>query len=325
MFTVRQKYLSPRKYIRECKRIAPMLFGPFINAWEKGQINHYGCQPSEHQPIFIIGAPRTGSTILYQALTNLYEVLYVDNLTCRFYMNFFFGFWLSNKIFGNKPNNNYQSDYGNTSKYGLHAPSECGNFWYRWLPKGNHFVDYVDITDKMVEQIRKEVVAVTNYFDKPIIFKNLNAGQRLRLIWKCFPDALFLYIKRDPFFTIQSVLIGRKINNIPADRLWGIKPRNHSDLLALDEISMVTAQVYFLEKQIEKDLQLFKDKNRLVIKYERLVLEPKVELYEIDKFLKLPKKSETTAGPGLFRDRNIVINNDIACQIREKMKEYESE
>jgi hypothetical protein len=30
----------------------------------------------------MIGAPRTGSTILYQSLTNYFDLLYIDNLVC---------------------------------------------------------------------------------------------------------------------------------------------------------------------------------------------------------------------------------------------------
>jgi hypothetical protein len=66
------------------------LFTPIIVKWQKPYLDKYGNQPLKHQPVFIIGAPRTGSTILYQTLTNLYDVLYIDNLVCRFSKNLFF-------------------------------------------------------------------------------------------------------------------------------------------------------------------------------------------------------------------------------------------
>jgi hypothetical protein len=59
---------------------------------------------------------------------------------------------------------------------GMNAPSECGQFWYRWLPKEHHCIDYDEITDEIINQNRTEISAVINYFDKSTLFKNLNAG-----------------------------------------------------------------------------------------------------------------------------------------------------
>src|SRR6056297_1278708 len=100
------------------------LAAPVIHFFERDKIKSYGSQPLKHQPVFIIGAPRTGSTILYQALTNLYDVLYIDNLVCRFHRNLFLGFRVSNRIYGAKPHNSFSSYHGRTR--GGHSPSECG-------------------------------------------------------------------------------------------------------------------------------------------------------------------------------------------------------
>ena len=186
------KYLNPQKYLIRVSKLFPKLIG----LWEKRMINKYGKQPLKHQPVFIIGAPRTGSTILYQVITNSFDVLYIDNLTCNFQNNLFYGFWLSKKLTKHKPHNNFESYHGNTQNYGYRAPSECGGYWYRWLPESHHFIDYDEINVKMIEEIKREITAVTNYFNKPIIFKNLNAGQRLRLLTQCFPNAKYIFIKR---------------------------------------------------------------------------------------------------------------------------------
>ena len=39
----------------------------------------------EYPPIFIIGAPRSGSTLLYQVLTDYFEVGYISNLHAHFF------------------------------------------------------------------------------------------------------------------------------------------------------------------------------------------------------------------------------------------------
>ena len=249
-----KKYISLGRYYNFATNQFAKLFSPLIYRWEKPFLKDYDNHPLKHQPVFIIGAPRTGSTILYQALTNLYDVLYVDNLTCKFHRNFFFGFWLSHKLYGTKPHNNYQADHGSTKA--LHSPSECGQFWYRWLPKDHHFIDYDEITPQVVEEIRKEITAVINYFNKPLVFKNLNAGQRMRLLTKCFPEAKFLFITRVPVYTAQAILKSKRVLGLKDTDFWSIKPTNVEELEKLDGYEQIVKQVYFLERQIVDDSAL---------------------------------------------------------------------
>jgi hypothetical protein len=152
---------------------------------------------------------------------------------------------------GEKPHNNYQADHGRTR--GLHSPSECGQFWYRWLPKDHHFIDFDEITPRMVEEIRREITAVINCFDKPLVFKNLNAGQRMRLLTKCFPEAKFIFITRDPLYTAQAILKSKRLLGLKVNDFWSIMPPNILELLNLDGYEQIVKQVYFLEKQIVED------------------------------------------------------------------------
>lgn len=264
------KYLNPKSYINFIISKFIKLISPLIKTWEQKYIKKYGDETLKHQPIFIIGAPRTGSTILYQTLTNQLDVLYVDNLVCRFDKNFFFGFWLCNKLFKQKAHNCFKSNHGDTSKCGFHAPSECGSFWYRWLPMDRHFIDYDDITDDMVKEIREEITAITNYFDKPLVFKNLNAGQRLRLLKKCFPEAKFIFIKREPIFTAQSILKAKRKVNIADNEFWSVMPKNYKQLERLNSYEQIIKQIYYIEKQILDDSALFAKDNFLNIDYRDL-------------------------------------------------------
>ena len=247
----------------------PLLFFPIISIFERFFLEKK-IKNKLIQPVFIIGAPRTGSTILYQALTNYTNVVYIDNLVCRWHRNLLFGFWLADKKKGDRAHNNFEADHGNTKRFGFSAPSECGAFWYRWLPKDSHFVDYDKITRKMIIQIQSEIISVISYFEKPLVFKNLNAGQRLRLISLAFPQAKFIYIKRDPRFVIRSILKARRTNDIRPNQWWSIMPPDYKKLLSLPESSMVAAQLYSIEQQIEKDLKLFPGENIKEIHFQSL-------------------------------------------------------
>ena len=264
------KYLKLSNYINFIINKLYLFLLPSIKKWEQKYYTKYSNQPLKYQPVFIIGAPRTGSTILYQTLTNQLDVLYVDNLVCRFDKTFFFGFWLSDKLFKYKAHNCFKSNHGDTSKCGLHAPSECGSFWYRWLPTDRHFIDYDDITDEMIEEIRQEITTVINYFNKPIVFKNLNMGQRLRLLQKCFPEAKFIFIKREPLFTAQSILKAKRKVGIKDDEFWSVMPRNIKELERLDSYKQIIKQIFYLEKQIIEDKNLFDGKSFLDLEYKNL-------------------------------------------------------
>lgn len=241
---------------------------PILKIWENAKFREV--EESKYQPIFIIGAPRTGSTILYQALTNAYRFAYIDNTACTWHRNLRFGLWLSQRKYGDTPHNNFKAEFGNTSKFGGHAPNECGQFWYRWLPRDRHFIDHDEVTDRMVREIRKEVLGASDFLQRPLIFKNLNAGQRLRFINRAFPDAKIIFVRRDPRFVTRSILKARKKVGTPTNKWWSIMPPNVNDLLQLPESEMCAAQVYHLERQIEEDLQLFPESNVRIINYQKL-------------------------------------------------------
>jgi hypothetical protein len=259
----------------------------FLNIFDWFFIKTQNLNQKIPQPIFIIGAPRTGSTILYQALSNMYEIAFIDNTACKWHKNLCFGMWLSNKKYADRPHNNFESDHGNTLKYGRHAPSECGAFWYRWLPKDRHFIDDSDVTQKMVKQIRTELLAISAYIGKPILFKNLNGGQRLRLIKRAFPDAKIIFVRRDPRFVVRSILRARhKVGTKPGE-WWSIMPKNVTELLKLPESEMCVAQVYLLEKQIEEDLALFPDENVRLVHYQEF---SESLINELGKWIGVPRR-----------------------------------
>jgi len=220
------------------------------------------------QPIFIIGAPRTGSTIVYQALTNACQFAYIDNTAYTWHQSLRFGLWLSNRRYGDNPHNNFKAEHGSTRRFGGHAPSECGQFWYRWLPKDRHFVDHDEVEPKMVSELRGEVLGASEHLQRPILFKNLNAGQRLRLIHKAFPGAKIIFVRRDPRFVIRSIIKARQKVGAVEGQWWSIMPPNVAELLSLPEGEMCAAQVYYLERQIEEDLALFPKECVRVIHYQ---------------------------------------------------------
>jgi len=310
------QYFKIKNYTSHFKRRIFKFLSRFIRIWENNFLIKYGNRNLKHQPIFIIGAPRTGSTILYQMITNRLDVQYIDNIACNFHRNIFFGMWLSNKLFKNRPHNSSISSFGNTSASGLRAPSECGFFWYRWLPTDRHFIDFNDFSKKTAEEIRQEITAVINYFNKPIIFKNLNAGQRLRLIQACFPEAKFIFIKRNPYFTAQDILESKRKLGLKDEDYWSIKPKNILKLKTMKWPEQIVKQVYYLERQIVRDQKLFPVDNFLELEY--VDLENQQLVFEnIKKFIGASDKEEGRELSIIINEHETLNKNDISLLKKE--------
>lgn len=315
------KYLDLKNYYEFFIKIVFLLVSPIIKIWEKKYFNKYGNQPLSHVPVFIIGAPRTGSTILYQSITNQLDVLYIDNLVCRLNRNFFFGFWLSNIFFKQKAHNSFKSNHGDTSKSGFHAPSECGDFWYRWLPKDRHFIDYSDITEEMIREIRIEIASVINYFGKPIIFKNLNAGQRLRLIKKCFPEAKFIFVNREPIYTSQSILKAKRKLKICDNTFWSVKPKNYLELEKLKSYEQIVGQIFYLEKQINDDSKLYSKDSFLKINYQGLEKEFEHNINNCKRFINCLGKLDFNKSEIKISEKYSIKEKDIT-ELNKEINKY---
>lgn len=287
---------------------------PIISIFENKKIKKYSKQNPNHSPIFIIGPPRSGSTILYQLITNFFNVNYIDNLIHLSRNNLFFGFWLSNLFFKNKNHNTFKSDYGNTQKFGLHAPSEGGNIWYRWFSKNEAYFQIDSLSNIKIKAIHNTMNSILNKYNKPLVIKNLMFSQRIQVLSQTCPNAKFIVIKRSPEYNAQSIYKARL--NQSKHEWWSTQPKNYKELLHLSLIEQAVNQVFLLEKQIDEDLNLFPKENIIIIKYEDLINDCKKTLDNLIEFIntnkridysnvKLTSENEIKINP---KDFNIILD-----------------
>jgi len=81
-------------------------------------------------PIFIIGLPRSGTTLLYQVMTKCLKMCYFNNLTDHFPKSPVLVSLLTSPFNGNRPHGDFSSYYGET--IGWNAPSQGGLIWREW-------------------------------------------------------------------------------------------------------------------------------------------------------------------------------------------------
>ncbi len=163
--------------------------------------------PLPFKPVFIIGPPRTGSTLLYQCLTTRYKFAYLSNLHCLM----FGAPWLVEYLTHpseHYPGSNFSSDHGSTR--GLYSPSECGEFWYRFFRRHPQYIPTEEADSNNMKKMRYAFHALLKAGQKPYIFKNLPCALRIGPLHQTLPESVFIVINRDELDTAQSILLSRE-------------------------------------------------------------------------------------------------------------------
>jgi len=234
----------------------------------------------EEPTVFIVGAPRTGSTILYQILTNTLCITYPDNLTQKFGDHLLCGLRASRLLFGDRPHDCFSSDRGRTPHCGLHAPNEMEHFFKRLFPN----VRAVDTEIAAATTLAKLLCRAARAYKRPIVFKSLRIGQRIGLLVEQMPFARFIHIKRDPLFTAQSIILARKAEGKPPDAVWYVVPRRSEELAEIHGIRKVVRQIHLINEDIEREFSRFSGIGATV-EYRKLCDDPAAEVNRLSAFL----------------------------------------
>lgn len=261
------------------------LLHPLLQVVETQKTKEIREVPRHLEPLFIVGAPRSGSTILYQTLTNQLDVVYPNNLCNHFYRDFLVASLASQWIYGDRPHGCFKSVHGRTYACGMNAPSEFSGFWYQFFPADQDFVEGHEVGEAAMSAMRNKVYSISTTFHKPLIFKNLHLGQKLRPLHLAFPSAKIIFIKRSPADTALSVLAARKLDKVPDEQMWSAKPKNHASLLHLQLLERVVAQQYYLEKEIFEATKAHPSFQLMVLRYEDFCHSPMAVVDEVSRQL----------------------------------------
>jgi hypothetical protein len=235
--------------------------------------------------VFVVGAPRCGTTLLMQWLATTGRFAYPTNIVSRFYGAPFIGAMIQQILTG--PDYNFgdeirdfddeisfSSNLGKTK--GALAPNEFWYFWRRFIPNEEpRYLDAESLKKVRVEEFVAELAAIEAVFDKPLALKGLILELNIPFLSSILDKALFLFVKRHPFYNIQSLLESR-VRYYGDRRAWySIKPQEWDLLKNLDPIEQVAGQVYFTNRDIERGLHQIDAARRLVVDYERFCSDPK--------------------------------------------------
>nr|VFJ46300.1 MAG: Sulfotransferase family protein [Candidatus Kentron sp. FM]VFJ49550.1 MAG: Sulfotransferase family protein [Candidatus Kentron sp. FM]VFK07282.1 MAG: Sulfotransferase family protein [Candidatus Kentron sp. FM] len=217
---------------------------------------------------FVIGPPRSGSTLAMQILTDAFPFGYLANRHCSWFGAPALAEYLFRPL-DDRPRSDYLSRHGRAN--GEFAPSECGAWWYRFFRRKPAYVTLGDVTERKMKGFQRSTAALEAASGRPLIFKNLYAGLRLEPIAHYLPNALFVVMERDWLDNAQSILKGRHDALGNYGQWWSVPPPNVDDLSRLPPVRQVVGQIEAIHDLIDHDLERLGLEDRTFrIRYEDL-------------------------------------------------------
>jgi hypothetical protein len=238
---------------------------------------------NEHAPLFIVGPPRTGSTLLYQLLARRYRFCYFSNLLNRFPATPLAVAKLSNPLGGFDADAGFESRYG--AALGWCSPNQGRECWMRWLPESPNALEPQSVPIEAKRRIRATVGALQRISNRPFLNKWPPNSLRVRLLADIFPQALFVRISRATEPTVRSILRGREELCRRGSGWFSVKPPGYQ-LVMRDRAPAEQAgwQIASIEHAIDEDREALGAQRFFHVHYEELARRPRQVLDEVAVF-----------------------------------------
>jgi len=207
--------------------------------------------------VFVIGAPRSGTTLVSQLLARSGCFGYISNFVARFWLAPAIGALIERSlgIDAEAPRAAYESSYGVTR--GWASPHEFGYFWSGWFDRGQptHLLPPEKLDEIDSSRLRRRVASIEAVYDQPMSFKN-NTWCTFQAAWlaRIFPEAVFVVCRRDPLYLAQSLALARRERLGSVDAWWSVRPPSYPHLLELPWWDQVAEQARDIERTMDAQL-----------------------------------------------------------------------
>jgi hypothetical protein len=230
----------------------------------------FGSAGPSRPPVFVVGLPRAGTTLFYQALCHAYAFSYPTQLTD----------WLpflptvaTRLTYRAQYVSDFTSDYGRTANRSDPAESVM---WNLWLDPETQYRSANELSARTRAALIGLVGRIERVGGRPFINKNLRNTQRLPVLAELFPTAVFPVVVRDPLEVALSLLRGR-IERHGSETTWlSVRPRNGSPVPNESPSAEVARQVKGLHEDLLEDMHAIGPDRFFVVSYDCLTREPRV-------------------------------------------------
>ncbi len=235
--------------------------------------------------VFIVGPPRSGTTLLLQWLAQTGIFGYPTNLISRFYGAPYIGakiqrlltdpkFDFNDEFQDLRQSIDFNSTLGKTQ--GLLAPNEFWYFWRRFIPNEvprNLSVEEAEQVDK--SGFVSSLAALEVALEKPLAMKGIILQYNLDVLMHMLQnEVVFIHTRRHPFYNAQSLLKARESYYGTRNKWYSVKPEKYDQLKDKSPVEQVVGQVYFTNRAIERQIDQLPDACSLEWPYESFCESP---------------------------------------------------
>lgn len=241
------------------------IFNRFAGYIDRGA-QHPGLDGMNVSPVFIVGPPRSGTTLAYQLVSQQFDLAYFNH-----FMDILYGMPNTvsriSKLLPAYHDFDYTSSYGRIS--GILSPTEHPGFWY-WCgllrPDSSHLTEEDSLAQSQIDMIRSIINSITAIRDKQYIFKCLYLTYNIRLLAKILPSSGFIVLDRDPFTVSKSLYLARSRNT--DDRAWwSVRPPGYTEVINKPLAEQVVFQTTATISAIDNSLNDLDSSRYIRIKY----------------------------------------------------------
>ena len=235
-----------------------------------------------HKPIFIIGAPRSGTSIFYRTMAKHPDLAWISNITKKFP----FSMLMTRLIML------FRND---------HRPTEANKVWAKYTTGDHESLGSADVSPAARRFLHKVVQNNLKIFNKTR-FLNKCPGNAVRIefLKEIFSDAIFVHIIRDGRAVVHSIKRAREKHS---GQFWGTRPPGWRDLLPRPMLEACALQWKMIMEHILESAQQLPQDQYFEVKYEDFVARP------AEIFTSVEKKCGLTLNDAFINDVAIGLEN----------------
>lgn len=259
--------------------------------------------------IFIIGAPRSGTTLINQLFAGCTDIGYVSNLMAAFWNAPVAGALLSRR-WANDRYFSGNSYFGQTKD--IREPHEFGAFWRDMLSMDSMHQPS-DSSIKFIDwnELELTLTKINMVFSKPVIYKAFHLMWFIKEINKKMPNSKWIWIKRNTIDNAGSILNLRRHLNSNIYQWASAKPLGIENYLNRDPYIEVIAQVELINYWIDSQLKDVSPRNWTTVSLESLIENTGQQFAEITRW------GEVELDQFSMKKSNQIIKNKNKNKIRD--------
>ncbi|MDX2286246.1 MAG: sulfotransferase [Bacteroidia bacterium] len=237
-------------------------------------------KPSDLPLILILGGSRSGTTLFYQTLAQYLPVSYFNNLSAPFPRSPI----TAGKLFSRflrRGKKTFQNYYGSVS--GFSGPNDGFHIWNRWLGEDRNAVP-AQIAPEQVRDMQQFFHAWHEAFGKPFLNKNNRNSLCVQLFYEAFPRIVFVEIRRDPVYVIQSLIQSREAVQGSKYIAWGLASTDSDPGTdPLSYVDDICRQVHAVEAELDEARSAVPDAQYIRVSYESFCQNPAGVVQELSR------------------------------------------